>query len=141
MTGSAGSLAATPGSKSDIALDVRQKDGKKDLQPEGDVGLTFVSAGHRYVVGSQTIKSFGATRTRADVRALATLVDVTDIRRPRVIGTNLTLQLTVTDIDRPRNADTVGFTLLDGNTLLVSSSWDGARTVERRIGHGDLKVD
>jgi len=76
----------------------------------------------------------------ADFRSKANLTDVTDPLNPVPLGGNLTLRVTMTDKGEPGSADTLGVTLWDGATLLFSSEWTGAQTLERLLAGGNLVV-
>ncbi len=79
---------------------------------------------------------------RADMRWTAGLEDVTDARKPIPVGSNLALQVTVTDRgDRHGSGDSIGITLWDGSALLFSSRWTGSRTLEQLLEAGKLTVD
>jgi hypothetical protein len=79
---------------------------------------------------------------RADIRWTASLADVTQPRKPITVGSNLALQVTVTDKgDRRGSGDSIGVTLWDGNTLLFSSNWTGAQTLEQLLKAGKVTVD
>jgi fermentation-respiration switch protein FrsA (DUF1100 family) len=79
---------------------------------------------------------------RADMRWTATLIDVTDARKPITVGSNLALQVTVTDRgDHHGSGDAIGITLWDGSALLFSSSWTGSQTVEQVLEAGKISVD
>jgi hypothetical protein len=46
----------------------------------------------------------------------------------------------MTDNGSPGANDTIGITLWDGNNLLFSSEWNGAKTLEKQIDGGNLVV-
>lgn len=72
--------------------------------------------------------------------AKASLTDVTTPYSPVGIAGNLTLIVSVTDNGEPGTWDKLGFTLWDGSELLISSNWDGSRTIEQLLGDGNLAV-
>jgi hypothetical protein len=61
------------------------------------------------------------------------LVDVTDPNHPIALGNNLSLRIKITDKGEPGSSDLIGITLWNGNTLLFSSEWNGATTLEQLI--------
>ncbi len=46
----------------------------------------------------------------------------------------------MTDKGEPGSNDTIGITLWNGNTLVFSSEWTGAKTLEKQIDGGNLVV-
>ena len=78
----------------------------------------------------------------ADIRWTASLVDVTKPWRPMTVGSDLALQVTVTDKgDRHGSGDSIGITLWNGNALLFSSKWNGSATLEQLLRSGGITVD
>jgi hypothetical protein len=65
---------------------------------------------------------------------------VTNPLAPVSLGGNLTLQMTMTDTGEPGSSDTIGVTLWDGSTLVFSSEWTGAQTLEQPLDGGNLVV-
>jgi len=47
-------------------------------------------------------------------------------------------QITLSDNGEPGSTDSIGFTLWNGSTLVYSSNWNGARTIEQVLGGGNL---
>ncbi|HEV7707752.1 MAG TPA: M12 family metallo-peptidase [Asanoa sp.] len=133
---SAGTYPATPGSRIDFALDAKYG---KSLT--GHATVKFHSGGRTYEIRGAAFESFGADASghveQADLRAQATLKDVTNPRNPTVVASGLTLHMTATDRG---HSDSLAITLWDGNTLVFSSEWTGARTLEIRLAGGNLVV-
>jgi len=50
------------------------------------------------------------------------------------------LQMRLTGNAEPGENDTISFTLWRGGTLLFSSNWDGAQSVEQAVVGGNLQV-
>ena len=46
----------------------------------------------------------------------------------------------LTDRGEPGSADSIGLALWDGNQLLFSSHWNGAKTLEASLGGGNTYV-
>lgn len=152
---SAGTYAAPPGSQEQVAFNVKYLKNNKNLQ--GHVSVIIVSGGRTYEISSNAIDSMGtALQTAgglpcsgppsstcfglANFRSKANLIDITDPLNPVVIAGNLSLQVTMTDRGEPGSNDTIGITLYKGNTLLFSSEWNGAKTVEATLTGGNLVV-
>ena len=152
---SAGSYPADTGSKMNFGFNVNYKN-LKSLQ--GHVNIVFRKGGHTYQIKSTAINSLGIALKKstgntvcsgppsatcfgiADFRSKANLTDVTNPLAPVALGGNLTLQMTMTDKGEPGSNDTIGVTLWDGNKLLFSSEWKGAKTSEKVLGGGNLVV-
>jgi len=104
--------------------------------------------GHKYKIKSNAILSLGVDLGvdqenepfHAELESKANLTDVTDPLNPISLGGNLLLQLRMTDNGEPGENDTISFTLWDGGTLLFSSNWDGAQSVEEAVARGNLQV-
>jgi len=167
---SGGTYAGDAGSRVSFALGVKYKvrDPKDDRRtkgesrdakaPKGHVEVLFRSHGKAYVLRSHDLDLLGVSEEtpqgktchgrapkcigRSDMRWTASLVDVTNPRKPVPLGAALALQVTVTDKgDRKGTGDTIGITLWDGNALLFSSAWTGAQTLEQALKTGKITVD
>jgi hypothetical protein len=154
---SGGSYKATAGSKAEFALGVKYKP-KAPRDPKGHIEVVFRAGSQTYVIRSSDIDLLGVSEAapsgkechgrgatcmgRADMRWTATLADVTDALKPITVGSNLALQVTVTDKgDRHGSGDAIGITLWDGSALLFSSSWTGSQTLEQLLEAGKIAVD
>jgi hypothetical protein len=106
--------------------------------------IQFTSGGRSYLITSTSVESMGeatnARTSQADLRAKATLFDVTDLLHPVTVGSGLTLRMTATDRDHFGSGDSLGITLWNANTLLFSSEWTGAGTQELTLAGGTLIV-
>jgi hypothetical protein len=127
-TRSAGSYKADQGSKSDLSLllaHVRST-------TLGLATLSFQSGGKRYQIRDARFDSLGAKTSGVsgtlDLRGQAGIYDANG----RLVASG-TLLLTA-------HANTVAITLLDGNKLLFSSDWTGAKTQEAPISRGTIFV-
>jgi hypothetical protein len=138
---SGGTYMADTGSRMNFGFNVSSKN-KKSLQ--GEVNIIFWKDGHTYQIKSTAIQSLGVTSNPtggvADFRAKANLTELTTQRARGSLGGNLTLQVTMTDNGEPGSSDTIGVTLWDGNKLVFSSEWTGAKTLEMLLGGGNLAV-
>ena len=139
-TRSAGSYPANPGSATTFAFTA----GQSRNAPSGLVLIQFNSGNRSYLITSTSVESLGeatnARTSQADLRAKATLFDVTDPFHPATVATGLTLQMTATDRDHLGSGDSLGITLWNGNTLMFSSDWTGAATAELTLAGGTLIV-
>jgi hypothetical protein len=133
--------------------------GKHDPRgPEGDVQLLFKSGSKAYTVKTSGITSLGVAFQdasggpcrshrrekcvgKAEVRAKASLYDVSVPWRPVLVASNLSLQVTATDNRRRGTRDSIGLTLWNGSALLFSSRWDGTQTVEQTLSAGKIDID
>jgi hypothetical protein len=140
-TRSAGTYPANPGSQTDFAFNVKY--GKNGKNLTGHVVVQFESGGRVYEIRSTALESLGLSSggtAKADLRSKANLFDVTDPANPITVGGGLTLQVAATDRGEPGSADSLAITLWNGNTLLFSSDWTGAKTQELNLGGGNLVV-
>lgn len=160
QTASAGSYAASPGSKANFGFNIKYN--KKMTNLQGHLNLIFrrTVAGQvrTYQVKSTATSSLGiALKTAtgglacsgppsatcwglADFRTKANLTDVTNPLAPVSLGGGLTMHVTMTDKGEPGAFDSIGFTLWDGSTLLFSSNWSGTKTTEKVLTGGNLVV-
>jgi len=46
----------------------------------------------------------------------------------------------MTDNGDPGENDTISYTVWDDGTLLFSTNWDGAQSVEKNVARGNLQV-
>jgi hypothetical protein len=161
----AGTYAADAASKIEFNFDIKYKKPPKAKPGEplvvsdldGNVKIKYSIGKSKYEIEAKEkgqLKSLGiASKTPAgavctskpsttclglaDLRANATLTDTT--KKKVVIGSNLSLRITATDRGGGKK-DTIGITVWDGSTLVFSSDWTGADTVERTIDGGDIPV-
>jgi hypothetical protein len=141
-TRSAGNYPVDPRSRADFSLLVAQA--RIGGATTGLATVTFQSGGRRYEIRSTGIDSFGARAGGGagvlEWRSQAGLFDVTDPRRPVAVGTGLTLRLTATDHKPLTSKDSLGITLTDGERLLFSSDWTGAKTPEINLSSGTISI-
>jgi hypothetical protein len=152
---SAGKYPATDGTSEDFAFNIKYTKGFKNLK--GHASVVFESAGKTYEIRSTAIDSLGIVLQApgggacagppsatcfglADFRSKANLLDITNPLAPITVDSNLSLQITMTDRGEPGPADTIGISLWKGNTLLFSSEWNGAKTIEANLDAGNLVV-
>jgi hypothetical protein len=130
---SAGTRRADAGSRLYFEFDVKFNTA---TGPTGYVEINYDGGGRTYRITTSGIAGMGAFAGLADVRATATLTDVTNRKRPVVVATNLSLHLTVDG----RDPDSIGVTLWDGNRLVLSSRWTGFSTLEQVLAGGRIDV-
>jgi hypothetical protein len=169
-TRSAGAYAADPGSRVEFGLSVKykvrdkdekgkdHKDPKEPKPPKGHIEVLLRSHGKAYVIRSNDLDLLGVSEEtpagkechgrapkcigRSDMRWTASLVDTAKPRKPITLATNLALQVMGADrADRHGSGDTIAITLWNGNTLLFSSAWSGAQTLEQALKTGKITVD
>ncbi|HEX6683545.1 MAG TPA: M12 family metallo-peptidase, partial [Candidatus Limnocylindrales bacterium] len=135
-TRSAGAFPADAGSPVGFAFHVTNGGGSKP--PKGHAVIGFESGDRVYLINSTALESLGLGGGRADLRAKANLFDITNPTNPVSVGGGLTLQITATDRGHPGSRDSLAITLWQGNTLLFSSHWTGAKTQELNLAGGNL---
>ena len=136
----------------------RSKHDKDPKEPKGHLEVVFRAGGKTYLIKSSDVDLLGVSEETpsgrechgrcatciglADIRWTASLVDVTKPWRPMTVGSDLALQVTVTDKgDRHGSGDSIGITLWNGNALLFSSKWNGSATLEQLLKSGKITVD
>ncbi|HSK26225.1 MAG TPA: M12 family metallo-peptidase [Jiangellales bacterium] len=152
-TSSAGTYAATPGSRVGVELSVRYAP-PASTRLSGNATVSLVSGGVSYELRSTSLDALGTTRrTEAGaacsagpsqvcwgigtVRATADLVNRAT---GATVKRGLELRITFTDRGAPGRNDTLGVTVWDGSTLVHSSAWTGAATAEQALTGGNLNV-
>jgi trimeric autotransporter adhesin len=131
---------------------------KTPKPPRGHIEVVFRSHAKSYVIRSNDLDLLGVSEEtpagkechgrapkcigRSDTRWTASVIDASNRRKPITIATGLALQVTVTDQgDHPGTGDAIGITLWNGNTLVFSSAWTGAQTLEQALKTGKITVD
>jgi hypothetical protein len=165
---SAGVYAADAGSRVGFGLRVKYKVRDRHERdrhehhgpqpPHGHVEVLFRSHGKAYLLRSDDLDLLGVSEEtpqgkechgrapkcigKSEMRWTASLFDVTKPWKPIPRGSHLDLQVTGTDAgDRHGTGDSIAFTLWDKNTLMFSSAWTGARTIEQALKTGKITVD
>ncbi|MEO3820492.1 M12 family metallo-peptidase [Plantactinospora sp. B24E8] len=140
-TRSAGAYRVDPRSRIEVGLLLAQT---RTGAAAGLVDLEFRSGDRKYQLRSTDVDSFGARRVdgadRLDLRTTASLVDVTDARRPVTVATGLTLRLTGADRGPRGGRDSLAVTVLDGDRLLLAADWAGGQSRELTLSGGTLLV-
>ena len=154
----AGKYAADPGSRMNYGFNVKYNKNKTNLQGHLNVIFRRTVAGElrSYQIKANAMDSLGIALKNGssgcagppsatcwglgDFRSKANLTDVTNPAASVSMGGNLTVQVTITDQGEPGKNDSIGVTLWQGSTLLFSSEWNGAKTVEKVVEGGNLVV-
>ena len=154
LADSAGLYAGSVGTKSNYGFKASATVlNNGNVQLRGRTTIIVRSAdGHKYKIKSNALLSLGVDLDpdgdgdaesephAVQFESKANLTDVTDPLNPVSLGGNLLLQIRMTDNGEPGENDTISFTLWDGGSLLFSSHWDGAQSVEQSVGGGNLQV-
>ena len=153
MDNSAGVYAADPDLVSNFGFNAQAVTNGKKTQLKGRATIIVRALdGRKYKIRSNALLSLGVDLDLdgdgntaiepyyAEFEAKANLTDVTDPLNPIGMGGNLLLQLRMTDNGEPGENDTISYTVWDGGTLLFSSNWDGAQSVEQNVARGNLQV-
>jgi hypothetical protein len=101
------------------------------------------SQGHVYQIRSTSLTTLGLestkTATTATFQGKASVIDVTNPKKPITIDSNATLQIDLTD--NASQPDQLGITIWNKNGgLYFSSQWNGTTTVQQTVGGGSLSV-
>jgi hypothetical protein len=137
----AGLYAPDPGLPTNYGFNVKYI--PRGAHVQGHVNIILRREGRIYQIKSEAPDYLAVDPNdprKAEFVAKATLNEVTDPDNPVALFDSLTLIASITDNGEPGFNDTIGLTLLNGNTLLFSSCWDGVNTVERLIDGGNLVV-
>ena len=86
------------------------------------------------------LKVTSPTTGTASFACKGNLSDITNPLSPVSLGGGFQLNVTISDNGEPGSTDWISWTLWNGSTLLYSSKWDGAKTVEQVLGGGNLVV-
>ncbi|MDI6050064.1 Ig-like domain repeat protein, partial [Flavobacterium sp. XS2P24] len=140
---SKGQYASDSGKKVNFGFNVKWNKSVKNLQ--GNLNLIFRKEGKVYQIKSTAMNSLSIISTnpcsqKATFVSKANLTDVTNSALPISIYGGISLQVTMTDNGEPGKSDMIGFTLMDGNNLVYSSSWPVNKTLESFLNGGNLVV-
>ena len=140
---SKGEYASDAGRKVNFGFNVKWNKSVRNLQ--GNLNLIFRKEGKVYQIKSTAMSSLSIISTnpcsqKATFLSKANLTDITNSALPISILGGITLQVTMTDNGEPGKTDMIGFTLMNGNTLVYSSSWPVNKTAEMFLNGGNLVV-
>ena len=144
---SAGSYAATTGTKMNFGLNVKYNKTGKNVQ--GNVNMIFrkVVAGvtRVYQIKSNATNSLGTSGSTgnrsAQFTAKANLMDITDVLNPIAIVGGADLQVSLSDKGEPGTNDEIGVTLTSGGVMFFSSNWVVNTTVKQVISGGNININ
>jgi hypothetical protein len=74
------------------------------------------------------------------INAKANLNDITDPDSPQLIGSNLKLQVRLTDNGEYFAGDRIAISLWNDGTLLYSNNWNGLLSAQTQLGDGNLII-
>jgi hypothetical protein len=138
-----GQFAGLSGTKINFGFNIKYNKSLKNVQ--GHVNIIFRDGTHIYQIKTTSTDTLAVNTSNSKAMTAAwtskaTLTDITNPLAPVSIGGNYQLQIAITDKGEPGTADSVAFTLWNGNTLLFSSNWNGAKTVEQVLGGGNIQI-
>jgi hypothetical protein len=145
MQSSGGLKPGGVGTKNNFGFNVQNtKTGVK-----GNLNTIIRNSGRTYQVKGNSMTSLSTqlptppatTPGTATFTGKANIQDITDQTHPVSIDGNATLQVTMTDNGEPGANDTIGISVWSkSGPLWFSSNWTGTKTVEQKLGGGNLAV-
>lgn len=145
-TGGVGTLPPTTGTR--VTANIAHLGLTSNLaQYRGTYELLFTSGGRQYKATVTSVHTLGVLRSTtpttnvADLVATATLLDVTDPKRPVTVATGLRLAVRYVDDSSPSTPDTMTYGLWQPSGILVSAAnWDGVRIKPLTLAGGQLLI-
>ncbi|UKJ06755.1 gliding motility-associated C-terminal domain-containing protein [Solitalea lacus] len=154
-TNSVGSMSCDAGKKMHFGFNV--KFNKKATSLKGSMNIIFQrteSDGkvHIYQIKANAMQSLGVNASNlshqtANYVSKTNITDITNPLAPVAMGGNKYLHVTMTDNGEPGTNDWISFALVDGDVnpnvlsnLLLSSNWDNSKTLEMKLGGGNIVV-
>jgi hypothetical protein len=139
LSSSSGLKAGTAGSKANFGFNVKYNKSGANLQ--GSANIIVRSGGRVYQIKSTAISSLGVASPKASFTGKANIQDITNPLSPVAVDGNATLQLWMTDNGEPGANDTLGIQVLNkSGGVWFSSTWNGSKTVEQKLGGGNVAV-
>jgi hypothetical protein len=139
LSSSSGLKAGTAGSKANFGFNVKYNKSGANLQ--GSANIIVRSGGRVYQIKSTAISSLGVASPKASFTGKANIQDITNPLSPVAVDGNATLQLWMTDNGEPGANDTFGIQVLNkSGGVWFSSNWNGSKTVEQKLGGGNVAV-
>jgi MBG domain (YGX type) len=141
MSNSAGLYPGAPGTKNNFGFNVKNSKGVK-----GNINTIVRNNGRVYQIKGNSMTSLTtqpatSTTGTATFNGKANIQDITDPLHPISIDGNATLQVTITDNGEPGSNDTIAVTLWNKNGgVWFTSNWNGTKTIEQKLGGGNLQV-
>jgi hypothetical protein len=135
---SGGLYAADPGSNNSFAVNAKFSPNYSAIQ--GSVNVVVRHGGSNYQIKATEMQSLVADPITGQAELIAQ-AKLTNLATGVVVGTNLTLDLVMTDNGEPGSADTFALTLWNSaSQLYYSSSWNGVLTSQQLLRGGNLQV-
>jgi hypothetical protein len=105
-----------------------------------DTTLNSGAGGWALVPGGTCANNFNASAQCPIAATFQGKANLNDVTLPTAIslGGNLTLQMALTDKGEPGSFDTLAITVWNGNSLLLSSMWNGTQTAQKTLDGGNL---
>lgn len=139
LSASQGIVPGTPGSKLDFGFNAKFIQGGKTLQ--GSVNFTLRDGGRVYEIKSGAVTSLAVEGNRSVFTANGLISDITGPGKGITVEDQATIQVLLTDRGEPGRDDSLAVTVWNRNDAVwFSSHWNGHRTVEQKIGGGNLKI-
>ena len=139
-----GQYASDQGRKLNFGFNVKYN--KSNTKLQGSMNIIFRRGGRVYQIKTTSMNSLSINSTdpcskKAIFTSKANLQDITNpaVSPVSILG-GLTMVTIMTDNGDPGNADKIGVTLWDGNSLVYSSNWLSTQTVEMLLNGGNLIV-
>ncbi|GAA4464428.1 hypothetical protein GCM10023189_43590 [Nibrella saemangeumensis] len=148
VTNSAGTKAATAGTKNNFGFNIKYNKSGKSLQGNINTIIRRVEDGvlrvyqiKGNVMTSLAVQNVSATVATAVFNGKANIQDITDPLNVISLSGNLSLQVNMTDRGEPGTADGIAITAWDKDGgLWFASEWNGVKTVEKTLGGGNLVI-
>ncbi len=142
LSNSAGLKAGDPGTKSNFGFHVKKSGNKFEGRINVIVRRSESEGGHHvYQITGSIITSLVVQGSKATFNGNVIIRDITNPLNPTSVDSNGTVQVTLTDNGEPGSSDMIGITVRNNsNALWFSSNWDGNKTVEQKLGGGNLVV-
>ena len=142
-----GLYRGTPGLRTNFGFVVKYTN--KGTNPHGNMDVIYrrMIGGdvHTYQINSTSItyvavNDVSHSGKNALITAKANLNEITNPGSPILMGSNLKLQVRMTDNGDNPGGDKIAISLWNGSSLLFSSSWNGLLTTQTQLGDGNLII-
>ena len=147
VTNSAGVKAGDAGTRNNFGFNVKYNKSGKNLQGNINTIVRRMEGGvlHYYQVKGNVMTSLAVQPSTAGGTATfngkASIQDITDPLNVIAVDGNATLQVEMTDNGEPGSADMIGITVWNkSGGLWFASNWNGAKTTQKILAGGNIKV-